>query len=257
MVNPYAPPASAPAAVPHRPLPEGMRRFRLVREPYLALVRKVVVRRYVVAGVLYGVVLACLAVLGFAVTVTGAILAVAWVGGLAVTWLRSRAMAERQMAMFEIVMSPRVLRRAMPTFGVAEMLRPEVTRIVETPRALVLMSTTPRRTLSIVRAIDGYDALRAHVATWGNIETMRGWAAFAFSWGQLRHMRPREAIHGTALASDPTLLDELTTVRALSADAGAGFGPVFNLRRRLLWMLVLWVLLVGMFLAIWQLLQPA
>jgi hypothetical protein len=255
VVNPYAPPAPPPAVVPEAVLPEGMRRFRLAPGPYRALVRRIVIRRYVIIGLLYLLLLGMLSSLGLQIEFSAGVAVAVWVGGFVLTSLRTRAAVERQLVMFEIIMSPRVLRRVMVGLPVAEVLRPEVTRIVETPRALSLLSTTPRRTITVVRAIDGYDAVREQVARWGKIETLRGWSAFAFAWGQLRHLRPRDRIEG-ALATDKTLLDELTAVRTVSRDGGAGYGNVVTLRQRLRWMLVLWVLLIVMFLAIWQFLQP-
>jgi hypothetical protein len=255
VANPYAPPAPPPAVVPEAALPEGMRRFRLAPGPYRAIVRRIVIRRDIVIALLYLLLLGMLWVLGLQVEYAAGIAVAVWIGSFVLTWLRTRAAVERQLEMFEIILSPRVARRVMVGLPPAEILRPEVTRIVETPRALCLVSTTPRRTMTVVRAVAGYEVVRAQVATWGRIETLRGWPAFAFAWGQLRHMRPRDRIEG-ALTGDRTLLDELTAVRHLSRDAGGGYGSSVSLRRRLVRMLVLWLLLVGLFLAIWQFLQP-
>jgi hypothetical protein len=232
-----------------------MLRFRLAREPYLALVRRLFVRQRVITVVaVYALVLGMLSLAGLPIAMPVGLSTVVLVVLIAISWLRLRAMADRQLAMFEVVVSPRVVRRAMPLLGVAEVLRPEVTRIVETRRALSLVSATPRRTVSIVRVVEGYDELRAQLATWGHVETLRGWSAFAFAWGQLRHARPRDRIEG-ALAQDATLLDELTAVRAVSGDPGGGYGQVFKLRRVLLAVLGLWVLLILMWLALWTLLR--
>jgi hypothetical protein len=255
VVNPYAPPAPPPAVVPEAVLPAGMRRFRLAPEQYRALVRGILIRRYLVIGLLYVLMLGLLWSLGLLVEFTIGIAVAAWIGSFVLSWLRTRAVVARQLVMFEIIMSARVLRRVMVGLPVAEVLRPEVTRIVETPRALCVVSTTPRRTMSVVRAVDGYEAVRAQVATWGTIESLRGWKAFAFAWGQLRHMRPRDRIEG-ALATDPTLGDELTAVRTVSRDGGGGYGGVVTIRKRIVWMLMLWCLLIFTFLAIWELLQP-
>lgn len=256
VVNPYAPPAPPPAIVPEAPLPPGMRRFRLAPGPYRALVRRIVIRRDAIVGLFYLLLLGMLWSLGMAMEYAAGVAVAVWTGSFVLTWLRTRAVVERQLAMFEIIMSPRVLRRVMVGLGPAEMLRPEVTRIVETPRALSLVSTTPRRTMTVVRAVDGYEVVRGQVATWGTIESLRGWPAFVFAWGQIRHMGTRDRIDGTALASDPTLLDELAAVRAVSSDAGGAYPKVVTFRRRLVRMLLLWVLLVGLFVAIWQFLQP-
>lgn len=256
MVNPYAPPAPPPAVVPEAPLPAGMRRFRLAPGPYRALVRRIVIRRDVIIGLIYLLLLGMLWAIGLPVEYAAGVAVAVCTGSFVVTWLRTRAAVERQLAMFEIVVSPRVLRRVMVGLPPSEMLLPEVTRIVETPRALSLVSTAPRRTMTVVRAVDGYEVVREQVATWGKIETLRGWPAFAFAWGQIRHMGMRDRVEGTALATDPTLLEELTAVRAVSGDAGGAYGNVVTLRRRLVRLLILWLLLLGLFLAIWEFLQP-
>lgn len=254
-MNPYAPPAPPPQHVPQAVLPPGMRRFKLAREPYLALVRRLFIRRQlIVVAILLLFVLGLLASMGQLFLVPATMALGVMIALVVVSWLRMRGAAERQLAMFEVVASPRIVRRVMPLLGVAEMLRPEVTRIVETPRALSLVSTSPRRTVSVARVIEGYDELRAQLATWGTIETLRGWPAFAFAWGQLRHARPRDRIEG-ALASDATLLDELTAVRTVSGDQGGGYGATLKPRRLLLLFLGLWILLVVMFLALWTFLS--
>ena len=66
----------------------------------------------------------------------------------------------------------------------------------------------------------------------------------------------REDVTGTALEHDASLRDELMAVRALSADRGAGYGPLLRTRDRLVRVAILWALLVVIFLVIWQLLQP-
>jgi hypothetical protein len=232
-----------------------MQRHALNPERYRALVRRILVRRGVLFVVLFALFLGVFDRIGLLSSYTWPAAGVVIVATYAVTWLRVRPAIDRQLAAFDVVVSPRVVRRVMPVLPVAEILRPEVARIVETARGLWLVSTHPRRTLFLVTTLDGYAELRATLAAWGAIETLHGLAAFAFMFGQLRHMRPRDRLDG-ALATDATLVDELATVRALSADHGAGYGQTVSTRSRLTRVLLLWVLLIVMFLAIWQFLTP-
>lgn len=255
--NPYAPPAAATFAMPDTPLPQGMRRVRLSPAPTRALVRRAILVRHGIVGIFYAVAILALAAVGLDTMLVVVVMVVIWLGSGALIFQRSGAAIAKQIAMFEVIASPRVVRRIMVGMRPAEVLRPEVTRIVETQRGLWLVCTAPKRTVALVKALDGYDALRAEMATWGTIEPLAGWAGFVFGYRQRRHMGARDVIDGTALASDPSLQTELSTVRAVSADRGAGYGPVVNARRRLVRVLILWALLVVMFLAIWQFLQPS
>jgi hypothetical protein len=233
-----------------------MRRHSLDPDRYRALVRRILLRRGVLLASFYLLFLGLLERASFVSAYTWPIGGVAFVATVVMTWLRTRPAMARQLASFDVVVSPRVVRRVMPLLPVAEVLRPEVTRIVETARGLWLVSEHPRRTVSLSSVLAGYAELRAALAAWGPIEPLRGLPAFAFAFGQLRHMRPRDRLDG-ALAGDATLVDELATVRALSADHGAGYGPTVSTRGRLLRVLIVWALLIVMFLAIWQFLSPA
>lgn len=255
MTNPYAPPAAAPLALPDTALPPEMRRFRLEPNAYRTVVRRLLFRQY---GIIVLTTLAMLAIFGaggLPVAFPALIATLGWGLMFGITWLRLGAAIEKHVAMYEVIVSPRVVRRVMLVLSTSEMLRPEVTRIVETSRGLWLVSRSPRRTMTLSNAIDGYADLRNQVAAWGSVESLRGWQAAAFSFGQLRHMRPRDRIEG-ALANDPSLVEELTMVRAVSADRGGGYGPGLNVRRRLLRLAILWLLMVVAFLAVWQILSP-
>jgi len=119
-----------------------------------------------------------------------------------------------------------------------------------------MICAAPRRALGLSRAIAGYDELRAALAQWKAVEPVGGWTAMRTTYVHMRRMGPRDVVEGTALAADAGLREELATMRAVSADRGAGYGPVAK-PRRLLWrMLLVWVLLIVMLLAIWQLLSP-
>jgi hypothetical protein len=254
MTNPYAPPAVAAFVMPERPLPAGMSRHRLVPERAKALVREALLRRTLVTGILYVALIAVLMTMSRVANVV-AVLVVVWVGTTAFTWVRVWRVASARLATFEIVASARVVRRVMAGVVTAEVLRPEVTRMVETRRALWILCDHPRRSVGVPRTAEQYAELRAALAGWGPIEKAGGVSAMLAPIRYARRGGPRDVVDGTWLASDPTLLDELRLVRAASADAGVGFGvpvPVRRWRR----VLLLWFVLVFMFLALWQILQP-
>jgi hypothetical protein len=257
--NPYAPPAASPFVLPLNELPSGIRRYRVD----WAAARKVVRRRMAVLGrVMLALIMlvmlldAQLGLQGLSVLVFGAFLGV--VGGAAflVSWFRVQRTLARNVATYELLVNARVLRRIIGRVSPAEILRPEVTRIVETPLMMWVLCASPRRSLGLTRTIEGYAELRDHLARWRPIEPVRGWAATRLTYTELSHARPRDVVAGTALESDPTLAEELATVRGLGADRGLGLGQPTSMRARLIWMLVLWVLLTAMFLGIWWSLQP-
>jgi len=163
---------------------------------------------------------------------------------------------------YELLISDRVLRRSsVGSLAAAEVLRPEVNEIVETPAGLWVTCTTPRRSAFVVRALDGYADVREALSAWTPIKPLRGWAAFVRTGRETGYEGPRDAVLGTALATDATLVTELEAVRAASTEGYGveGYGvqaPAAAIRRPFR-TLVLWVGLVVMFLAIWQVLQPS
>jgi hypothetical protein len=256
VTNPYAPPVTASFVLPVAALPEGMRRYRLAEKPYRTLVRRALLVRFAWVLAIYLVLFGVLELIGIHSVLLLPIFGLSFGLNVLSTWLRTRAATRKQLVMYELIVGPRVARRIMLALPPSEILRPEVTRILETPRGMWLISTAPRRTLALSAATEGYAELRATMGTWGQVESMRGWAAFAFAWGQRRHMLPRDAIAGTTLEADASLRDELMAVRALSADRGAGYDPLVRTRDRLVRMVILWAVLVVLFLVIWQMLQP-
>jgi hypothetical protein len=81
---------------------------------------------------------------------------------------------------------------------------------------------------------------------------VQGWL---LPFAEVQRQGPRDVVVGTVLETDADLPQELATVRGLGADRGLGLGPVT--RVRLIRLVAIWVLLIVMFLAIWQLLQPS
>jgi hypothetical protein len=169
------------------------------------------------------------------------------------------AMARRpnrpELLTYDLLLGARVLRRTLATLQPAEVLRPEVTSVFETRDGLLVCCEGPRRALFITRALDGYDDVRATIATWRPIEPLRGWAAWRRSVREARRQGMRGAVIGTALESDPSLAAELETLRGLSDPAWRSYrAPSKGMSVRVT--VVLWVVLIVMFLAIWQVLQP-
>jgi hypothetical protein len=245
--------------------PQEVRRFRLDPAEYWRVQKKSLLR--------LGIAIAVGAAIGFApVFVLSARAPSRAADPFPVTWMIAvvvfvpmmisfasiaRRVRTAQLGGYELLVTPRVLRRVQPSGGPAEILRPEVTRVVETNDGIWVIGDRPQRALFVTRALDGYADVRGALARWGNVEPLAGFAAFAFAWKHGGHQASRDARAGTALASDPTLYDELAKVRAASADRGAGIGATIVMPkivgRRM--MLGLWVVLIVMFLGIWVFLQ--
>jgi hypothetical protein len=254
MSNPYAPPSTAavaPKADP-APLPPGVRRHRLDPEAYRSMVNRVLVWPALLAALLFPLVLAPAFAAGVYSGVTTGVFWIALVGAVLFRLALVRRTALRRVPTYELLASQRVLRRVLVGSVTAEVLRPEVTRIVETPRVLWVLCASPRRSLGIPRAVEAYAELRERLATWSPIVRSGRIGALARSYAETAHVGPRDVVAGTALAGDATLVDELALVRAAGADGGAGYGAVKTRDPRVR-LLVVWLLLVVAFLAIWQL----
>jgi hypothetical protein len=95
------------------------------------------------------------------------------------------------------------------------------------------------------------------LATWGAIGQLRGWDAFRHARREAGREGPRDAISGTALADDSTLVEELEAVRASSMVRGRAYPAApAAIRRRQGCVLGTWVALIVLFLVIWQVLAP-
>jgi hypothetical protein len=256
VTNPYAPPAAATFVLPTPVLPAGVRRFGLDLAAYRVLLRSRVRRRGPVVIAVVAVVVAINGLSGLPALVTSGVLVVGCILGLGIAWLGVSRVGSAQLATYEVLASDRVVRRILKGTVPAEVLRPEVTRIVETRFGLWVLCDSPRRSLALVRAIAGYGDLREQLAGWRPIEGLRGWPATRMEYAERGRQGPRDVMVGTALAGDPSLVEELGTVRAVSADRGAGYGAPTLVRNRWLRILMLWALLVVLFFALWQLLQP-
>ena len=133
-------------------------------------------------------------------------------------------------------------------------MRPEVAEIVDTPHGLWVTCEVPRRSLYVPRWLDGFDDVRELLRAWGPTKELRGVAAHLRAMRERSRQAPRDAVKGTALESDPTLVMDLEALRAASRErAHVRPGPVIRSRA----VLALWILLVVLFLAIWQFLQPS
>jgi hypothetical protein len=176
--------------------------------------------------------------------------------GLVVVW--RLATLGKQLApvldRYELLMSDRVLRR----FGigpVAEVLSAEVTEIFETPLGLWISCATPHRSLFVIRALDGYADVRDAVSRWAPIRSLGWWPAFRHARREMVHQGPRDAVLGTALATDESLGRELEAVRAASAN---GFGvAALRVPSRAGQVMAVFAFLIMMSLAVYQLLKPS
>ncbi len=85
---------------------------------------------------------------------------------------------------------------------VAEVLRAEVSEIVDMRDGLCISCAIPRRSLFVTSGVDGYADVREAVSAWAPIRSLRGWRAFRYARRAAAHQGPRDAILGTALATD-------------------------------------------------------
>jgi hypothetical protein len=245
---------------PYRPLPPGMQRFRLDPAGYRSAATRHFLRQCVLVAAI------ALPMLGGAAFVNASnVQGFAYVTGVAAVILLAAAARKLLtignaiapvLARYELLVSERVLRRSTGFGPVAEVLRAEVSEIVETNVGLWVSCAQPRRSLFVVHALDGYADVRQALSAWAPIQPLRGWKARQYARRETRYQGPRDAVIGTALASDTSLAAELEAVRAASFDGHALPGaPVVASRPGRA--LALWVLLIVAFLALWQVLQPA
>jgi hypothetical protein len=240
------------------PLPPGARRFRLDPLRFRNAASWVFVRRLAIQAAIAIAILAALrsvldwppAFLVIMASVFGVVLALGAIGGMLRIWWTEPAI----LTTYEVLLGERVIQRSGAGVLPAEVLRPEVTAIFETPDALWIRCETPPRSLGVPRSLDGYDDVRAAVATWAPIAPEQGFAAWRRGWRESRRHGTRDAFLGTALATDTSLGEELAGIRAAS-HAGWVY-PATGTRGRGARVLVLWICLIVMFLAIWQFLQP-
>jgi hypothetical protein len=247
--NPYAPPrVDAVPAIARGPLPEGIRRYALDRDKLRDVLdrawRGLVVR---MVGVL-ALYLALQVYLGI-LTLDVLEILIPVLGGysIAASLFRRWRIRRNEAAMlqgYELLVSPRVLRRTAFRAVPAEILAPEVTSIVEVAQGLSLEARGVKQRLFVSRAIQGYEEVRDHVARWRPIETRGGFASYRRRWMHRFGEKVRRDV------TDPSLAGELEAVRALAMPPGP------RPRRWGVRMLILWAVLIVMFLAIWQFLSP-
>jgi hypothetical protein len=222
-LDPYAPPGASAGSFPtdaaHSELPPGIRRYRLDAAEYAKVLRRMNLRGFLVAALMYVFFQGLLlwnGLLDDPVTAIPNLVAIPIVFLVVHGYVRLRRKAV--VASFELLVSERVLRRVGPHVGAAEALRPEVTSIFETKMGLFVVSKTVRSDLFVSRALGGYDEIRAHVAPWAQITRAVGWSGW---WGSVRasfRQHARDVRRGTVLEQDPSLAAELDLVRAVSSE---------------------------------------
>ena len=254
--DPYAPPREGPppTPLPPAPLPEGIERHGVDPTSYRQRIEKAL-RARVVRGILIGALYFAFLVRGARFPLASLYVAVPiWSIVIGASYLLARArmrrLEPRVLQGYELLVSPRMLRRTAYGVAPAEILAPEVTSIVEIPEGLSIVSTHPRQRLFVTRSIERFAEVRDHLRTWAPVEIRRGVRAYARRLSHLSGEKTRDKLDG-ALPLDPTLLGELTAVRALAMPFDARSVPT---RRSMRVVVLLWVLVV-LVLVIWQLLS--
>jgi len=218
--DPYAPPREhaifAPA--PRSPPPAGIRRYGLDLDGYRARVGRAL-RGRVVRGIVVGLVYFGVVVGGGAFPITMLYVAIPVWAVTGASYLfalaRARRLETRVMQGYELLVSPRVLRRT--AFGAppAEILAPEVSSIVELPDGLSIAAHGPPGRLFVPRSVERFAEVRDHLRAWGPIELRAGARGYIRRLSHLSGEKTRDALDG-ALALDPSLRGELDAVRALA-----------------------------------------
>jgi hypothetical protein len=237
------------------PLPPGVRRYPLDPALHKAAVRARFARIFGVFGLF-------VALIGYALSqrVPGEsfglwlLMVVVVVGILA---LRLRRTTRRAFATYDLLVGPRTMRRTVAGMQPAEIVLPEVRRAFETRWGLWLECDVPRCTLYVSRTLVDYSPLRSTVGEWAPIEPVGGWTAWRRERRAVWRQGPRDVVAGTALGADESLAQELETLRRASSTAWTAHPLIARPATRARRALLLWGLLVVMFLAIWQFLQPA
>jgi hypothetical protein len=229
-----APPSTpfAPTKQRDATLPLGVRRFHLDPLRHREFATAHVLRTDLALAVAFVVCLApfvATGVLHFGAAMLLFVLATACAAtpGL----LFARRTDSPQLLTYELLVGTRVVRRTVAGSQPAEVLRPEVTSIVETPEGLWLSCEVPRRALFVSRAVDGYDDVRTEVGKWHAIEPVGFAAAWRHASTHGAAQASRDAIQGTALGSDPSLGAELELVRGASSTSWENYVTTPVLRR--------------------------
>jgi hypothetical protein len=237
------------------PLPDGVRRFRLDPPRYDKFQRIVLVQLLVLTLPVLVPVFAFLTAFTHMSATNVIVLGAMTAGWIVIARLvRIRFARKTNIDTYELLVSERTARRNLSGFVSAEFLRPELTKIYEVPTGLWLTSESPPHSLFIASAVDHYAEAHATFSSWGKIEKLRGVRAWSFARKQARRQGARDLTMGTALASDPTLVQELTMLRSISTTAGleqprSRWAPVLRA-------VGIWFALVILFLAVWQFLSP-
>lgn len=261
--NPYAPPAvTFDTRASDAPLPPGVARFRLDPERFDRFQRIVLVQLLAMMVVGWGLAFAPIFYLSRKYPMVPwptnyialfAVLSFAWV--IVARTVRVRMERKVNLDTYELLVSERAARRNLGGWTSAEILRPEVTSILEVPTGLWIRCTQPPRSLFVANAVDDYAHARRMFEAWAPIEPRRGFSAWTLGRREGRRQGPRSETYGTALAADPSLGLELETLRSASSTV-EGSGTVLSRGAAFARLAVVWFVVVMTFLAVWQYLSP-
>lgn len=254
--NPYAPPAVAiDVRVSEAPLPPGVRRFRLDPARFDRFNRVITLQ---LASIAIPILAVWCGFMGWATGLSPSylglllVLAIAWI--FVARTVRVRMSRKSNLASYELLVSDRVARRNLAGWVSAEVLRPEVTEIVEVPTGLWLRCAQPPRALFVAKAIDGYEDARAILTSWAPVRVDGGFSAWRMTRTEGRNQRPRNEALGI-LATDRSMVEELETVRNASRTATLEKPPSRAATYGRL--AVVWFALVLVFLGLWQFFAPS
>lgn len=198
------------------PLREGVRRYRADLTKYRLTIWSwlyIFALSFLVNGLIFGITIALAARvlrLSWSATMVVEIVLV----GLMASLVPSRVITRRRAkaGTFELLVSERVARATIEGEDTAEILRPQASRVLQTPNMFWILCDAPQRSFCVASPTEDYEALKRTFHDWAPVEQHDA--------KKERELRRSEADHGStigaddaALANDPSLADELARVR--------------------------------------------
>jgi hypothetical protein len=201
------------------PLREGVRRYGADLAKYRITVLNwlfLFVLGFVGNGLFFGLTIAVVARM-FRLSPSATIGIEVAFAGLAASLVPSRTLDRRRTKAlsFELLVSERVARATIEGEGPMEILRPQASRVLQTPKMIWILCDTPRRSFCVSSATENYETLMRTFHAWASVEKHDA--------KKERQLRRSEEDYCTtidardaALEHDPSLADELAHVRQSS-----------------------------------------
>lgn len=248
--NPYAPTAITLDTRPSEiPLPARVRRFRLDPARFDRFTRKVFLQLLLVTLPLTALCVGLMILIGLSSGSIATFVVVLYAWMTVARVVRVRLVRRSHLQSYELLIGEHAARRNLAGWVSAEILRHDVTRIVEVPTGLWITCEKPQRSLFVASALEGYDEAKATFTAWGHIDRLTGVGAWRFARRHAGRQGARDEPLLLPLADDAQLA-ELQVLRHASMTGGLEQPP--SRAAAMLRVGVIWFALVLFFLGVWQ-----